>query len=266
MQESYVDILKKNLQERIARNPSYSLRSFSKSLDLDPGFLSHILNHKRKLSVSRAIDVASSLKISSSEKKLFVNLVRLDSARSEVKRAIVIKDILKQTSLSQIKKIDLQAFAVISNWYHHAVLELTFKENFIFNSKNIAKVLSINEIEAKLAIERLLDLGLMTLKNHKYQKTDIHLNPPSDTVNISLKNRHRQILNLAQKALDDQSVHLREFQSITMCIDESLIPEAKQRIQEFAWELCNTLESKKRKKVYELSIQLFSLESEGVAK
>lgn len=261
MQTSYIHILKRKFEERLAINPRYSLRAYARSLRLDPGFLSHLLNQKRKLSVARAIEIAPSLKLSSSEKSVFINLVRLEAARTEDLKNNILKDLSKNLLINKIKELDLQVFSAISNWYHHAILELTFKDDFVLNPKSVSKTLGIAEVEAKMAIERLINLKLIKLDNKKYIKADGHLNPTAQVISGAQRQRHKQILTKASEALDSQSIDQREFQSITMCIDPALIPEAKKRIQEFAWDLCNHLESKKRKEIYEMSIQLFSLEN-----
>ena len=260
MQTSYVHILKQEFQKRLTANPRYSLRAYARSLKLDPGFLSHLLNQKRKLSVNRALEIAPALKLSRLDKTVFINLVRLEWARTEDLKNEIIKDLSKNLLIQKVKEMDLQVFSTISNWYHHAIIELTFKEAFAFNPKNVAKTLGISENEAKTALERLVNLGLIKFENKKHIKTEGHLNPKGQVISHAQRQRHKQILAKASDALDQQSVERREFQSITMCIDPALLPEAKLRIQEFAWDLCNQLESKKRKEVYEMSIQLFSLE------
>ncbi len=260
MQQSYISFIQKKFQEKQLSNPRYSLRAFAKSLGLDAGFLSHILKGNRKLSVSRAYEVAQALKLSSSEKDVFIQLVRLSQTKSEDSANLISQELSKVLSLQRVKEMDLDVFATLSNWYHFAILEMSFQPKVQLNPKSIAKKLGIPEMEAKLALERLVSLNLLKLAGGKYVKTEQHLNPKGQTPNQALRNRHRQILQKAQTALDQQTVEAREFQSVTMCIDPALIPEAKKRIQEFAWGLCEFLESKNRKEVYELSLQLFSLE------
>lgn len=143
MQTSYVHILKQKFQERLAVNPRYSLRAYARSLRLDAGFLSHVLNHKRKLSVSRAIEIAPALKLSQSEKTFFINLVRLESARNEELQNEIIKDLSKNLLIHKIKEMDLQVFSAISNWYHHAIIELTFKEGFILGLSHLKTCLQL---------------------------------------------------------------------------------------------------------------------------
>ena len=50
----YIADLEEELQKRIQKNPSYSMRSFAQSLQLSPSFLSHMLSGKRALSLEKA--------------------------------------------------------------------------------------------------------------------------------------------------------------------------------------------------------------------
>ena len=75
----------------------------------------------------------------------------------------------------------------------------------------------------------------------------------------AIRKRHKQILGKALESIDTHSVAERDFSSMTLTIDPALLPEAKKRITAFRRELCAFLESSKRKRVYEISIQLFPL-------
>ena len=46
----HLSLLRQELERRQAKNPSYSLRAFARSLGIDPGALSAILNQRRPLS------------------------------------------------------------------------------------------------------------------------------------------------------------------------------------------------------------------------
>ncbi|WP_268808950.1 DUF4423 domain-containing protein [Pseudobacteriovorax antillogorgiicola] len=162
--------------------------------------------------------------------------------------------------MSDKKTLSQSAFAVISNWYYYAILEMTFKTDFSSHTSDIAKKLGISVLEAELAIERLQNLGLLTKDAQgKWQKSkgnisdlEIASRPGTD--------RHVQILNKASKAIREQDFNMREFHSVTFCIDKSFLPDAKEKIRHFLEDMNLLLESGAREEVYELSVALFSLE------
>jgi uncharacterized protein (TIGR02147 family) len=86
---------------------------------------------------------------------------------------------------------------------------------------------------------------------------------PSDAVKVY----HRQLLERAKSALVFQNVEQRDFSSITVAIDPEDLPKAKEMIRAFRTELDETLSNGKRKKnVYNFSIQLFRLDESGQSK
>ena len=260
MQMDYTGVIRQKLQERIESNPGYSLRAFARNLGVDPGFLSHVLKGKRQLSVSRALELTGPLGLNTKEKEHFLNLVQLRSARTDKMREEILTRMSKTRQPGAIKDIDLETFAFISDWYHNAILELTLRHGFKISSKSVATLLGITSLEAKLALERLVTLGLLIQTDHSYVKSSQHFKTQGDVPNQALRKRHRQVLVKASEALDKQDVNRRDFQSFTMCIDPKLISTAKHKIQRCLWDLCTYLESGDKSEIYEMSFQLFSLE------
>lgn len=255
------DMLRSKFAERVASNRSYSLRSFARDLQLDPGFLSYLMSGKRKLSLSRAFEVSRRLKLGSDESQMFLAVVQAENKPGSelAEHAIsVLATLQKPKGIYQ--KLSLDIFALISEWYHYAILELSLQDRVRLSPQSIAKRLGITTSEAKLALDRLLKLGLLQERNGRLCKSDRHISPSGQIASTAIRKRHSQILEKAMQALRERPIEEREFQSITMSIDPSLLPEAKRRIQSFAWELCELLESKGHKEIYEFSMQLFSLE------
>ncbi len=67
--------LKKTFLESQAKNSSFSLRSFARKIDINPGLLSHLFNGKRKITFKTAEHILLRLEISEEEKKRFLSSV-----------------------------------------------------------------------------------------------------------------------------------------------------------------------------------------------
>ena len=67
--------------------------------------------------------------------------------------------------------MDIEIFKIIGDWYHCAILELTYLSDFKAEPNWIAKKLGIGYLEAKLALERLISLGLLVKENGNYTVT-----------------------------------------------------------------------------------------------
>ena len=164
------------------------------------------------------------------------------------------------------ESITLDHFRVISDWYHHAILELTFAKSFKPDPRWIAGALGISPLEAKLAIERLLSLGFLEERDGNLIKTTLNLDTKDKSKSsIYLKRRQKQILEKSIHSLENDPIDFRNHSAVTLCVAMNKIPEAKLRIQKFIWELCEFLENGEQERVYELCVNLFPLQKLAIA-
>lgn len=167
----------------------------------------------------------------------------------------------KWESSAKPKDLGLDLFRCISDWYHYAILELTFTEGFQPNPEWIAERLGISLNEVRYAIDRLLELGLLERHGDSFRKIDSHITTADKHLTTpALRRRQRQILEKAGDAVDSVPLDRRSQTAMTMAIDPELLPIAKRMIEDFTLKLCTFLESKKRKQVYEMSVSLFPLQ------
>lgn len=149
---------------------------------------------------------------------------------------------------------------MISEWYHYAILELTYVSGFKSEAKWIAKKLSITVEEAKAATERLKRLGLLLEENGSLIKSSKFLTNLS-SVNTSAAHQElqRQIIEKSLLAIDGCNQEEKDITSMTMAIDIANLPKAKEIIKKFRRELCALLEDGEQSQVYNLAIQLYPI-------
>ena len=110
-------ILQKHLIRSQAKNPTYSIRSFARRLEISPSALSEILNGKRKISLQMAKRLL--LKTSANAKEM-EQALRLFKGSSKTEE--------KETN--GFEEISLQQFNIIADWYHFAILSLAETDDF----------------------------------------------------------------------------------------------------------------------------------------
>lgn len=246
--ESFKSYLQNEFERRCNKNKHYSLRSFSKSLDVEPSFLSKLLRGKRNITDKSIIRFGSKLGLSPDEiKKYLVN------ANNHKKSAEKIS-----TSTVNYSRVDTETFKVISHWYHYAILELTHVEGFQSDVEWIAQRLKINYGQALAAVDRLLELGMLEeqadgswICNTSYStdsKIDTH---------AAFRNLQNQLLDQAKEAMENCPPSERTQTSMTMAINSSRLPEAQRRIREFQREVSVFLEEGPKDRVYQLTTSLF---------
>ena len=228
--------------QRCQKNQSYSLRAFARSIDLEASTVSQILSGKRAPSRKALLDICE--KLSASPKDL-MTIGILSGPGAE---------------MSDFYTLAADSFAVLADWYHFAILELTFVNGFKSDPRWIASELDVSVQEVKGAIDRLLRLGLLEMNGGKLMKTHESV---SNHVGLKSTSAHKtlqkQVLSKALSAIDETGAEDKDITSITMAIDPKNIELAREAIKNFRRELCATLENGNQTRVYNLAIQLYPI-------
>jgi uncharacterized protein (TIGR02147 family) len=259
---SYRDFLSVEYLRRSKANPHYSQRAFAKQLGLSAGELSEVLRGKRKLSLKSALRIARSLSLNEAEREHLITLIHAqkskeweaelgDSGRAGVRDPLA------------VRQLSLDMFAVVSEWYCFAILTLSETESFRWDENWIAKRLGIAPMQARIAIHRLERLGLIEKKRGKYRVVENYVLSPDGIPSEAIRNYHRQVLEMASRALEFQGVAEREISGITMAINPKFISAIKKEMALFLDGIAERYGAgKKPQEVYQLEMAFFRL-SEG---
>lgn len=258
----HIDCLKKEFQRRRLSNPQYSLRAFSKSIGVDIGVLSRTLSGKRSLSVTSADRISRNLKLTPEERSSFLHSIGQEKIKRDLSRVPVPGDIVDD---GQFHAVGNDEFRVIADWYHYAIMEMTFIHPKGLSIAQVSRSLGISKFEARTAIERLLSVGLLKKEGRVLKKTRANITTgDKNTTSLALRRHQKQMLQLGSVSLDRDALPERNFNSMTMAIDPAKLVTARVRIEKFVEDLCRHLEGPKRKKVYTLQVGLFPLEKKEV--
>jgi uncharacterized protein (TIGR02147 family) len=263
----YAVYLQDLLAERSRTNPRYSLRAFARSLSIDAGALSAVLSSKRPLTFKQAEKILTRIAPGPAERKrVLASVVFQQKSRPLLRRDPKVKSFSRANLANQkTRALDLDFFHIVADWYHAAILELTYLPDFKNDVRWIAKTLGITTLEAKAAIARLLELELLENKDGKLQKVNQQVELPTlESTSHARRRKQIQIRQKAIQAIESDPIESRYMSSLTMCIDPALLPEARRRIEEFNDSLCAFLESGSRKEVYAMEIGLFRLQQQNV--
>lgn len=235
------------LAEKIKKNPKFSLRAFARMVDVSPAVLSRILSGKRKLTFNLATRIADALHLGPIEREtLYSFFTGAESEKSE-------------TDLHE-KELSIDCFNAMKEWYHYGITQLLFIDSFNEDPKWIAKMLSITELEAKMAIDRLLRLEILDRdENGKIFRTSTHLSTSTDIASAGIRHFQKQILEKSIESLERDDILERDITSITIAINEDRIPEAKKEIMRFRKKMAEFLAEGEKTRVYNLGVHLIPL-------
>jgi uncharacterized protein (TIGR02147 family) len=255
--ETYRDRLKAELTRRQMVNPRYSLRAFAKSVGLSAPFLSQVLTGRKNLSIEAAAGLTEKLGYSPEEASAFCQQVQVGNAST-----LKTRNILQSRELdveSGFSSLELESFAVMSDWYHFAILELSTCKGFRSNTSYISEKLEIAPAVAERAVDRLLKLGLLRKEKGRWFKTNKFLATPTDRPNLALQNFHAQMLEKARRALTDVPVQERDITGVTLSVSAERMPIAKKEIRRFLMRMSKILDSDVAEQVVQLNVQFFPL-------
>lgn len=257
----YRDYLKNVLAQRISKNPKYSLRAMARSFAISPALLSQISNGQRNLTALNAVRLAKKLGLNKRESDYFCSLVQYQDAKHMESKALLLEKISALRSRRDIHSVPLDAFKALADWYHYAVIEALRIKKFKPTPKNLAKKLGISSVEAELALERLVRLGMIEpTPDGGYKQTHNGRKAISTDANLALQTFHQQMLEKAIASLSSQSPKERHVGSETFALDLAQIPEAQRRINDFLDDMADYFSnSEKPTEVYHLGVQFFRL-------
>jgi uncharacterized protein (TIGR02147 family) len=247
------------LEQRLQRNPRYSLRAFARDLGLSPAMLSQVLAGTKGLSATAASRIARSLGLNEDESRRWVTLVESRHARSRVVRAAARKTL--KTLESSYTPLDGDAFRVIADWHHLAILSLLETEGSRDDEAWIARRLGITVLEVRESLKRLKRLEMIESRGGKLKPTGVFFANPAGIPSRSVRSFHSQMLRKAEAALELQATDERDFSTLVLAVDGERLEEAKAAIREFrdAFEarFCGAASAKRE--VYALGIQYFRI-------
>ena len=250
------------LVERMKVNPLYSYHAFAKKIGISQSYLSLLLNQKRKLTIKTAQKIANQFAWSDLENEYFELIVKRELSKTIEVNEYYQKEINRFKKKHSNQLLSLKKFCVIQDWYYSAILECVLMTQ---NSKEQdidlwAKYLNVRPLQLKKSLKKLEALDFIYKKNNHYYRNDQGvIETPSDFASDALKNFHKQILQKAITAIDQQTIDQRSFSGMTMAINTKKLPDAKKKIKNFIAEMSELLEVDKKDDIYQLHISLFSL-------
>ena len=247
-----LDVLKGEFHRRRTVNPAYSMRAFARFLQIQPGRLSEILSAKRPLTPRMATHIADRLALPPEQKGQLLSTLREE--RSLRKMSRFIKAPVGRFHYSQMES---DAFHLISDWFHFAILSLLKTQDAKHDVKWIAQRLNLATLDVREALERLERLGFLERVGDRLEVREPHMS--YDVSSAALRRLHAQKLQMAQKALEDIDPELRDITSVILTMSREKMGLAKQLIRQFRLNFAEALEVEPTSDVYSLSIQLIPL-------
>ncbi len=261
--KSYQSYLKSELDVRKNKNPSYSLRAFARDLEVSFSYLSEILAGKGSLSIPKATHIMTRLQGSVDEVAYFRTLVAIESAKTRPE-IVAAKEILGAMKVQhRIKRISLDDFHLIADWYHLAIVEFFEICQQPITGELIANRFNLKLRDAEEALNRLIRLKLICYDKKTSRlvlDSKSHIVGGANIPSKAIRHYHKQILKKAMGAIDDFSPEKREINTLVFSVNDGMKAEIKallKNLQNDAIKISNY--PRKCDEIYALSVQFFPL-------
>ena len=217
--------------------------------------MSLVLNGKRPLSGRAARRIAEQLSLSAEESRALLKWAEAKPRKRGQVESQLTDALSNETNVYQMS---LDSFALVSDWFHYAILSLLEIPGCRFEAKWIARHLGINEIEAKSAMERLQRMGLVVKKGARWRQAVSPIRIGNNVPTGASKKFQKQLMLKAIESIENDPNEIRDFSSMTLAMDPAQIPYAREQIRKFRRKLTAELEALGAPScVYEFTVQIF---------
>jgi uncharacterized protein (TIGR02147 family) len=222
---------------------SFSYRAFARRGGFSSsGFLKHVIEGQRNLSLASIRKVTKGLSLSEQEARAFELLVHLDRASTDEEKTALLRR-LRASKLR--KRLRDDEFELYSSWWVVPVRELLTMDRAPQSPKAIARRIwpRIKLADARRALALLERLGLVRTETRDaaLKSPEGTLETPAEVKSLAVRNYHRAMLSLAADSLDSLPREDRNVTSITLRMTGRDYRWVCQRISEFEDELLTTL-------------------------
>ncbi len=242
---------------------AFSYRTFSKWAGFkSPNHLQLVIKGKRNITAATLNKFLKVLKLKRRERTYFELLVNLNQATTPEAKAGFLQEM---SSYFKRYRDNLRhsQFEYLMRWYYPIIRELLTTEGFKEERHAIARRIGhgVTPRHVDEALEKLEKLGLVARDTGgKLVQRDAIVSTGAETDEAASYFYHRQMIRLAQAALEEQLPEERNFSGITLACRRDDVPEIAQIITDCRRQILSYLEQRgpvKDDEVYQLNVQFF---------
>jgi uncharacterized protein (TIGR02147 family) len=252
-EHQFTTFLKEEFENRKGRNSAYSVRAFSKFLEVNSSVISNIFNAKSNPSVKY---------IEKFGLKLGMPLRDIQKiAKSEQVGQIIKQD----DKFKNYKQMTLDSYEMVSQWYNIAILYLRDENNFLYDSEVLSKKLNVSKQKITQALKMLERLSIIELIEKKYKVVSDAFYEHIDTTHTEEAARKfiKEILLKSIDALEEVPKTKRVHSTLTMSFKPEKLDDVKVFVEKFKKKFLTTFDEKSPEvEAYSLQLSFFPLSSD----
>lgn len=256
------EFLKDFYQER--KPYGFTFREFSKLAGYSsPVFLKLVIEGKANLSEVGTERVANATGLASTDAEYFRILVAMNQSKDAEQKKALFKELRSIAKANKVKIVGEDQYDYYESWIS-PVLREALPHMAKSKASEVADALTFKSSAAEIrkSIQVLLNAGLLSQNaDGSFAQTDQKISTGNlEMPSLAVRDMHRQMGELAVRALDTIPVEERDISGLTLGVPESVLPRLRAEIADFRRRISNIVtESPETDRVYRLNVQLFPL-------
>lgn len=212
-----------------------SLRHLTKQAEISTGYLSMVLSGKRRLTEKGLQKILIHLKLNQQERR-FVELLHIvGDSESAATRVEALSEMARLSSYRKANQKEHDTYKYLTKWYYVAIREMIslpdFQEEPLWIQARLRGRIALSEVTE--TIDFLERRGLVSRDlTGKLVLPDIDLQCKEGVYKISLAEFHRQVLEMAHKAIHEVPREQRYILGRTAAISKAEFQKAKEIFDE----------------------------------
>ncbi|MBR5692510.1 MAG: TIGR02147 family protein [Fibrobacter sp.] len=248
--------------ERKVRS-GFTWRDFAKAAGYSsPVFLKLVCDGKSNLSDVGVERVASAMGLVGVDLQYFRLLVEFNQEKDSAKKKIVFKKMREVAKEGSMEIVGEDQFDYYESWVNPVVREMAPQMGDATPAK-IAEKLAFDTqtAEVKKALSLLQKVGLLRKGERGYEQAAKSITTGNlEVARLSVREMHRQMGELAVRALDEIPMNERDISGLTLGVSENAFYRISQEIADFRRRISSiVMEDTGENRVYRLNVQLFPL-------
>ena len=248
--------------DRKARS-GYTWRDFAKAAGYSsPVFLKLVCDGKANLSKVGVERVAQAMGLAGVDLQYFRLLVDFNQEKDSVTKKAVFKEMRTLAKENSMALVGEDQFDYYESWVNAVVREMVPQMDGATPSQ-IADRLAFETqtAEVKKALALLQKVGLLKKSANGYEQAAKSITTGNlEVASLSVREMHRQMGELAVRALDEIPVKERDISGLTLGISDNAYYRITKEIADFRRRITSiVMEDSGESRVYRLNLQLFPL-------
>ncbi len=242
----------------------FTWRDFAKAAGYSsPVFLKLVCDGKANLSEVGIERVAQAMGLVGIDLQYFRLLVVFNQSKDSTEKKKIYKDMRTLASDNSVKLVGEEEYDYYETWRNPVIRELAPKMKGATPAKMAEQFeFGVNTADVKKSLAQLQDLGLLKKdKDGNFVQESRSITTGSlDVTSLAIRDMHRQMGNLAVKALDEVPVNERDISGMTLGVSEIAYQKIVQEIADFRRRIgAIVMEDSGNERVYRMNVQLFPL-------